>query len=87
MEDGAPVGGTEVLQTDPKEVAYDPFNRVMTEDMIDLIAAALASIPEMGDRKKGKKTTLFRDTPIAQVKLLGGKHKLACVASMHASIA
>jgi hypothetical protein len=67
-----------VLQTDPKEAAYDPFSRVVTEDIIDLIAAALASIPGMGDRKKGKKTTLFRDTSIALVKLLGGKPASCC---------
>ena len=69
----APVlSGDSLLQTNAKEAAYDPFRRVKTEDIIDLLSTALEHI-KIGNKKKGKKTTLIRDTAIALVRDLGGE--------------
>lgn len=69
------LSGDELLHTDAKEAAYDPFSRAVTNDIIDLISAALNSIG-IGNEKKGKKTTLIRDTAIALAKYLGGEHQM-----------
>lgn len=66
------LSGDELLHTDAKEAAYDPFSRAVTEDIIDLVSAALNNIG-IGNKKKGKKTTLIRDTAIALAKYLGGE--------------
>lgn len=47
------LSGDELLHTDAKEAAYDPFRRVETDDIIDLLSAALKSIG-IGNKKKGK---------------------------------
>ena len=72
------LSGDGLLQTDAKEAAYDPFRPVKTEDVIDLLRAALEYI-KIGNKKKGKKTTLLRDTAIALVRDLGGKPQNCCI--------
>ena len=66
------LSGDQLMQPDYKEAAFDPFTRVNTEEIIDLLSAALESIG-IGNKKKGKKTTLIRDTAIALLKYLGGE--------------
>ncbi len=72
------LSGDQLLHTDPKEAACDPFKRVVTEDLIHLISAALESLPDsIGSKKKGKKITLIRDTSIALLMYLGGERDAA----------
>lgn len=61
--------GDQLLQTDSVEATTDPFRRTSTEKVIDLVKAAMASIPELGP--KDAKTTLLRNTAIAMLKWLG----------------
>lgn len=69
------LSGDQLLQADPIEAATDPFGQAVTQEIIDLISAALNSVG-IGSNKKGKKTTLIRDTAIALLKFLGGKTSL-----------
>ena len=70
------LSGQQLLQTDPAEAKYDPFVRVHTDDMIDLIGKGLTGI-KFGNSKHGKKTTLIRDTGTALLKYLGGESSFA----------
>ena len=65
------LSGGQLLQTDSKEAATDPFVRSCTEEVIALLSAALASIPDLAP--KDAKTTLLRNTAIALLKWLRGK--------------
>ena len=64
-----------LLETDPLEMQAQPFRRVTTEDMIDIIAKALRHLG-IAHQKRGKKTNLIRDSFIAVLNLLGGEQSL-----------
>ncbi len=75
----------ELLQTDKVELQCDPFVRVYTKDLTDLIAKALKNM-KIAQQKKGKKCLLIRQSSIAVLNMWGGEYKCTCVLALLSAV-
>lgn len=70
------LAGASLYEPDPFQAQAQPFERIITEDLIRLITKCLVAM-EIADEKKGSKTMLFRHMAIGFLGYLAGE--LLCI--------